>query len=64
MKRPQTAITDRHDWDARATEALDAARKLPNGPKRAEAMKKAGQLRIAADIKGILFAPLGRPPKR
>lgn len=54
---------DRHDWDARAEEALVEARKLPHGPERSEALKKAGQLRVAADMMGLLFAKRGRPLK-
>jgi hypothetical protein len=47
---------DSHDWDAQAQEALDAARKLPHGAARSEALKKAGQLRLAADMKELLTA--------
>jgi hypothetical protein len=47
---------DRHDWDARASDALENAKKLPPGSKRIEAIKKAGQLRIAADMKNLLMA--------
>lgn len=46
---------DIHDWDARASEALANAKKLPLGSKRAEAIKKAGQLRVAADMKDLLM---------
>jgi len=42
---------DPHDWDARAEEALTRARKMKPGPARAEALKKAGQLQVAADLK-------------
>jgi hypothetical protein len=45
---------DRHDWDARASEALAEAKKLPLGSKRTEAIRKAGQLRVAADMKDLL----------
>lgn len=51
---------DRHDWDARAQEALDEAGKMPQGPARTEAMKKAGQLRMAAELKELLTT---RPSK-
>jgi hypothetical protein len=47
---------DRHDWDARASEALENAKQLPPGSKRIEAIKKAGQLRVAADMKSLLMA--------
>jgi len=38
------------DWDV-AQAALDAARRLPAGVERIEALKKAGQLRYDADRK-------------
>jgi hypothetical protein len=41
---------DSHDWIARASEALAQAKKLAPGLRRYEAIKKAGQLHIAADI--------------
>jgi hypothetical protein len=45
-----------HDWAARASEALARAKKLPPGSKRSEAIRKAGQLRIAAEMKNLLMA--------
>jgi hypothetical protein len=42
---------DSHDWDARASEALANAKKLAPGSKRSDAIRKAGQLRMAADMK-------------
>jgi hypothetical protein len=48
-QRPNHQGADSHEWDARAQEALDEARKMPHGPARTEAMKKAGRLRVAAD---------------
>ena len=51
------------DLDARAATALEAAREMPPGPERTEAMKQAGILRNAADIQGLFFAKRGRPPK-
>jgi hypothetical protein len=47
---------DSHDWAARASEALAQAKKLPPGLKRSEAIRKAEQLRIAADMKNCLKA--------
>ena len=41
MKAEQTDVSD---LDAQADEALEAARKLPHGPARSEAMRKARQL--------------------
>jgi hypothetical protein len=49
--------------DAIATEALEAAREMPPGPQRAEALKRAGLLRYAADSEGVIFAKRGRPRK-
>jgi hypothetical protein len=63
MKRPKPGAIDLHDWDARAEQALAEARQLPSGPERSEALKKASALRIAADLKGVLFAKRGRPAK-
>jgi hypothetical protein len=51
------------DLDAEALAALDEARAMPHGPDRTAAMKKAGVLRNAADLPGIVFARRGRPPK-
>jgi hypothetical protein len=51
------------NWDAKATEALEAARLMPAGQEKNEALKKAGILRNAADIHGVFFAKRGRPPK-
>src|ERR1700676_4801096 len=50
---PMAEVKRIHDWDARASEALANAKKLPPGSKRAEAIKKAGQLRVAADMKDL-----------
>jgi len=47
---------DSHDWDARASDALVEAKKLPPGLDRSKAMKKASQLRVAADMKKLLTA--------
>ena len=55
--------SDIHDLDAKAVAALEEARDLPPGPERTEAMKKAGIIRNAADIKGVFFAKRGRPAK-
>ncbi len=47
---------DNHDWAGRAAEALAQAKKLPPGLKGSEAVRKAAQLRIAADMKNWLTA--------
>lgn len=46
---------DNHDWAARATDALAQAKKLPPGSNRSEAIRKAIQLRFAADMKTWLM---------
>jgi hypothetical protein len=62
MKRVDPSSDD-IDWDAKAIEALERARLMPPGQEKAEALKKAGMLRNAADIRGLFFAKRGRPPK-
>jgi hypothetical protein len=54
---------DKHDWLARAVEALAKARKLKPGAERNEALEKASQLRSAADMIGYLKSRELRPPK-
>jgi hypothetical protein len=55
MTEPMRNDPDRHDWAARAADALAEAKKLPPGLKRAEAVRRAGQLRVAADMKNWLI---------
>ena len=54
---------ERHDWLARAAEALEKARKMKPGAERNEALKKAGQLQSAADMMGYLKSKELQPPK-
>ncbi len=51
------------DLSAIADDALEEARRLPPGPERSEALKRAGKLRKTADDHGIVFPPKGRPKK-
>jgi hypothetical protein len=53
MQAEQTVVLD---LDAQADEALEAARKLPHGAARTEAMKKARQLRLVADARRARLA--------
>ena len=46
---------DSHDWAARASLALAQAKTLPPGTMRSEAIRKAEQLRLAADMKNFLM---------
>jgi hypothetical protein len=52
-----------HDLEAEAQAALEEARSMPPGPERTKALKKAGILRNAANLVGLVFAKRGRPPK-
>jgi hypothetical protein len=52
-----------HDLEAEAEAALDEARAMPHGPERTKALKKAGSLRNAADLVGLVLAGRGRPSK-
>jgi hypothetical protein len=54
---------DSHDWAARASEALIRAKKLPPGSLRSQAVRKAEQLRVAAEMKKLLMSkePKGVP---
>lgn len=46
MKKPDP----KSEWDDKAARAIDAARNLPPGPERQEAMKKAGLMRRLATL--------------
>jgi hypothetical protein len=59
----ETSGVNRHDGDARAVEALDEARTMPQGPERNAALKQASLLRVAADAQGLIFSKRGRPRK-
>jgi hypothetical protein len=61
--QPKKTSRRTHDFEVDAEQALAAARDMPPGPERNEALKKAGQLRNAADVYGLIFAKRGRPPK-
>ena len=51
MTEPTRNDPDRHDWAARAAQALAEAKKLPPGSMRCEAITKTRQLRAAAEMK-------------
>ena len=50
-----------HDFEADADEALQAARDMPPGHERLEALQAAAMLRNAADAFDLIFAKRGRP---
>jgi hypothetical protein len=55
--KPKSAQSDQsHDWDARATEVIAEARKMPSGQRRSDALGEAGRLRIAAEMNRWLSA--------
>jgi hypothetical protein len=60
-RRRRQSGAENHDWDALAQEALDEARKMPHGAARTEALKKAGQLRLAADMRQLLTTNPTKP---
>jgi hypothetical protein len=63
MTRESKNPRPRVDLEAEALAALEAARAMPSGSERNDAMKKAGILRNAADLQGVFFAKRGRPGK-
>jgi hypothetical protein len=46
-----------------ADDGLTAARAMPPGPERVEALKKAAQMRNATDVYGLIFAERDRALK-
>jgi hypothetical protein len=63
MSRPIKHPKPHLDLEAEALTALEKARALPQGPERTEAMKRAGILRNAAEMHGLLVAKWGTPLK-
>ncbi len=63
MARPIKNPRPRLDLEAEALAALEKARAMPHGPERTEAMKQAGILRNAADLRILLFSKPERPSK-
>jgi hypothetical protein len=51
------------NWDAKAVGAILEAESLPPGSERTKALKKADQLRNAADIYRYVFSTELRPPQ-
>jgi hypothetical protein len=49
--KPSSVQSDQsHDLDARATEVIAEARRMPLGARRSNALGEAGRLRIAAEL--------------
>lgn len=53
-RRAQTDLSDPREWSVRAAEALQIAMAMPPGASRDEALRRAEQLRSAAEMKGYL----------
>jgi hypothetical protein len=51
------------DWDAETVEAVLEVQSLPPGSERIDALKKADQLRNAADVYRYVFSTELRPPE-
>jgi hypothetical protein len=62
-KRNPTPPRGNPDFDAKAIEAFEEAQGMPPGAQRTEALKKARQLRIAAETYGYLFSNELKPPE-
>jgi len=52
MKEEARLSRDGRDAIAKALDALEAAREMPRGPERTQALKEAGRLRHIADLQG------------
>ncbi|WP_079543776.1 hypothetical protein [Bradyrhizobium lablabi] len=63
MSQDKKDPRSRLELEAEALAALEEARRMPAGPERTEAMKKAGILRNNAGLQGEPFAKRGRPAK-
>jgi hypothetical protein len=48
--RKELEPAESRDWDVRAAKTIEQACKMPLGPKRSDALQKAGRLRIAAEM--------------
>jgi len=59
IKRPQSSVAD--ELNIRAMAALDAAREMPPGDERGEAMKRAMILRNAVEVHGHFCGKGGSP---
>jgi hypothetical protein len=60
----QEASPDSRTQNATAVDALQDAREMPPGARRADAFKRAGLLRRIADSHGLILAKRGRPRSR
>jgi len=63
MARPVKNPRPKIDLEIEALAALEAARRMAPGPERTEAMRRAGVLRNAADLQGLLAPKRESPPR-
>jgi hypothetical protein len=63
MVMKQQASPASRTQNAMAVDALQNAREMPPGARRAAALKQAGLLRRVADSHGLISAKRGRPRK-
>jgi hypothetical protein len=61
MKQEARFSPDDRSEITRAIEALEAARGMPRGSERTQALKNAGMLGYAADKRGLTFVKKDRP---
>ena len=62
-RRARNDSNDSRDWMTRAKDDFAHAETLPPGPERDEALRKADQLRSAAEMMGYLRSADPRAPK-
>lgn len=63
MSKSNSPSPDNRNLDTKAIEALMAAQNMPPGLERTEALKKADELRHAADTFNYLFSNELTPPE-
>jgi hypothetical protein len=63
MARPIKNPRPKLDLEAEALAALERACVMAPGPERTEAMKRAGVLKNAVELQGLLLAKRGTSPK-
>ena len=63
MTKSNLGSSPNPDLDAKALKAILEAQDLPPGSARTEALKKADQVRNAADVYGYVFSTELKPPE-
>ena len=52
-----------NDWDQRAANMIVAAHRMPDGEEQVEALRKAKQFKVAAELRGYLASRELKPPQ-